>query len=166
MQLPCSYQPTWRSVGASFLVSESQISSPQQKTHSKTWANMPAMMPYAIEYVSGIAMILGGCARRARPRARLLAWGVGVTDGLQVAALVRPTRVRSSAMSYGTHVMNAGIALRTSKKSMCLACSNMSAPTMKMAGPTAYGGIDAKIGARNMDTPKPTATTWRGGVVF
>lgn len=35
----------------------------------------------------------------------------------------------------------------------------MSAPTMMMAGPVAYGGIDPKMGARNMEQKKPKATT-------
>jgi hypothetical protein len=51
-----------------------------------------------------IWVMLGGCARRERPRALLRAWGMETTAGLQVAALVCPTRVRSSAMSNETHV--------------------------------------------------------------
>jgi hypothetical protein len=48
--------------------------------------------------------MLGGCARRERPRELVLAWGMETTAGLQVAALARPSCVRSCAMSNETHV--------------------------------------------------------------
>jgi hypothetical protein len=37
--------------------------------------------------------------------------------------------------------------------------SNMSAPTRIMAGPVAYGGMEAKMGDRNIEMPNPNAIT-------